>query len=126
MTDLGGVSDTGVGLGLSGGMDRPGGNGGAGNSSSEQQQYLVLGNPFQDPELLESMSRQWQQLPNWKQSKDWPGKGRRKRAPRNTPNLLVSVLTNMYFTTGQVNFFVTDPCISLLDQYVLTASHASR
>ena len=66
MTDLGGVSDTGVGLGVSGGMDRPGGNGGAGSSSSEQQQYLVLGNPFQDPELLESMSRQWQQLPNWK------------------------------------------------------------
>ena len=74
MTDLGGVSDTGVGLGVSGGMDRPGGNGGAGSSSSEQQRYLVLGNPFQDPELLESMRRQWQQLPNWKaarqQSKD--------------------------------------------------------
>ena len=66
MTDLGGVSDTGVGLGVSGGMDRPGGNGGAGSSSSEQQRYLVLGNPFQDPELLESMRHQWQQLPNWK------------------------------------------------------------
>ena len=66
VTDLGGVSDTGVGLGVSGGMDRLGGNGGAGSSSGEQQQYLVLGNPFQDPELLESMRRQWQQLPNWK------------------------------------------------------------
>ncbi|KAH7903630.1 hypothetical protein BJ138DRAFT_1120197, partial [Hygrophoropsis aurantiaca] len=29
-------------------------------------EYLVLGNPFQDPELLESMRRQWQQLSNWK------------------------------------------------------------
>lgn len=30
------------------------------------QQYLVLGNPLQDPDLLESMQCQWQQLPNWK------------------------------------------------------------
>jgi hypothetical protein len=29
-------------------------------------QYIELGNPFQDPELLESMRREWQQLPNWK------------------------------------------------------------
>jgi hypothetical protein len=69
---FGGASDTGVGFGGSGGMAGPSGNGGAASSSSEppstgtNQQYLVLGNPFQDPELLESMRRQWQQLPNWK------------------------------------------------------------
>ena len=69
---LGGGSDTDVGLGGGGGMGRLGGSGGAASSSSEppstgiNQQYLVLGNPFQDPELLESMRRQWQQLPNWK------------------------------------------------------------
>jgi hypothetical protein len=67
VADLGG--DTGVGFGGSGGM---GGSGGAASSSSEHpspginQQYLVLGNPFRDPELLESMRSQWQQLPNWK------------------------------------------------------------
>jgi hypothetical protein len=72
VANLGGGSHTGVGLGGSGGMGRPGGSGGAASSSSEfastgtNQQYLVLGNPFQDPELLESMRRQWQQLPNWK------------------------------------------------------------
>jgi len=72
VADLGGGSDTGVGLGGSGGMGRPGGSGGAARSSSEppstgiNQEYLVLSNPFQDPELLESMRRQWQQLPNWK------------------------------------------------------------
>jgi len=70
--NLGGGSDTDVGLGGGGGMGRPGGSGGAASSSSEppstgiNQQYLALGNPFQDPELLESMRRQWQQLPNWK------------------------------------------------------------
>ena len=69
---LGGGSDTGVGLGGSCGMGTPGGSGGVASSSSEppstgiNQQYLVLGNPFQDPKLLESMRRQWQQLPNWK------------------------------------------------------------
>jgi hypothetical protein len=72
VANLGGESHTGVGLGGSGGMGTPGGNGGAASSSSEppstgiNQQYLVLGNPFQDPQLLESMRRQWQQLPNWK------------------------------------------------------------
>lgn len=72
MANLGGGSYTGVGLCGSGGMDRLGGSGGAASSSSEppstgiNQQYLVLGNPFQDPEVLKSMRRQWQQLPNWK------------------------------------------------------------
>jgi len=72
VANLGGGSHTGVGLAGSGGMGRPGGSGGTASSSSEpsstgiNQQYLVLGNPFQDPELLESMRRQWQQLPNWK------------------------------------------------------------
>ena len=53
-------------------MGRPDGSGGTVSSSSQppstgiNQQYLVLSNPFQDPELLESMRRQWQQLPNWK------------------------------------------------------------
>jgi hypothetical protein len=66
VTDLGGGSDTGVGLD---GMGRPGGSGGAVSSSSgppSDQEYLILGNPFQDPELLESMCHEWQQLPNWK------------------------------------------------------------
>ncbi|KAH7905798.1 hypothetical protein BJ138DRAFT_1017213, partial [Hygrophoropsis aurantiaca] len=45
-----------------------GGSGGAASPRSHDgpQEYLVLGNPFQDPALLESMRRQWQQLPNWK------------------------------------------------------------
>jgi hypothetical protein len=49
-------------------MGKGGGSGGAASSSSDlsDQEYLVLGNPFQDPELLESMRRQWQRLPNWK------------------------------------------------------------
>ncbi|KAF8339310.1 hypothetical protein F5887DRAFT_1077528 [Amanita rubescens] len=51
--------------------DELGGSGGASSSSGPSstginQQYLVLSNPFRDPELLESMRRQWQQLPNWK------------------------------------------------------------
>ena len=58
--------NTRVGIGGSGGMAGPGGSGGAASSSNENQQYLILSNPFQDPELLESMRRQWQQLPNWK------------------------------------------------------------
>ena len=72
MANLGGGSHTEVGSGGSGDMGRPGGSGGAASSSGEpsssgiNQQHLVLGNPFQDPELLESMRRQWQQLPNWK------------------------------------------------------------
>ncbi|KAH9995410.1 hypothetical protein BJV74DRAFT_829865 [Russula compacta] len=59
--------------------------GGAASSNSEplstesNQQYLVLNNPFQDPELLESMRRQWQQLPNWKSATveglNWEGTG---------------------------------------------------
>ena len=90
MTDLGGGSDTEVGLG---------GSGRAASSSSEppstrlDQQYLVLGNPFRDPELLESMRRQWQQLPNWKSATveglTWEG-----TAEENTSILLASVLTN--------------------------------
>jgi hypothetical protein len=35
-------------------------------STGINQEYLVLSNPFQDPELLEAMRHQWQQLPNWK------------------------------------------------------------
>ena len=72
VANLVGGSDTGVDFGESGGMGRPGGTGGAASSSGEppstgiNQQYLVLGNPFQDPELLESMRREWQQLSNWK------------------------------------------------------------
>ena len=92
------------------------GSGGAASSSGEpsstgiNQQYLVLGNPFQNPELLESMRRHWQQLPNWKSAtvetlKDWPGKGRRKRTPGNMLILLASVLTNFYFTS-QVKFLL--------------------
>ena len=90
MTDLGGGSDTEVGLG---------GSGRAASSSSEppstrlDQQYLVLCNPFQDPELLESMRCQWQQLPNWKSATveglTWEG-----TAEENTSILLASVLTN--------------------------------
>ena len=63
VANLGGGSHTGVGLV---------GSGGAASSSGEppstgiDQQYLLLGNPFRDPELLESMRREWQQLPNWK------------------------------------------------------------
>ena len=70
VADLGGasVNDT-------GGMDEPDGSGGAASSCGEpgeppstgiNQQYLTFGNPFQDPELLESMRREWEQLPNWK------------------------------------------------------------
>ena len=69
VANLGGGSHTGAGLGGSGGIGRPGGSGGSSSeppSTGINQQYLVLGNPFQDPELLESMRRQWQQLPNWK------------------------------------------------------------
>ena len=90
VTDLGGGSDTEVGLG---------GSGRAASSSSEppstrlDQQHLVLGNPFRDPELLESMRRQWQQLPNWKSATveglTWEG-----TAEENTSILLASVLTN--------------------------------
>jgi len=64
VANLEGGSHTGVGLGGSGGMGKPGGTGGAASSGSElpstgiNQQYLVLGNPFQGPELLESMRRQ--------------------------------------------------------------------
>ncbi len=69
---FGGGSDTRVGFGGSSGMAETGGSGGAASSSSGpsstgiNQQYLILSNPFQDPELLESMRHQWQQLPNWK------------------------------------------------------------
>ncbi|KIM42867.1 hypothetical protein M413DRAFT_124969 [Hebeloma cylindrosporum] len=65
MADFGGGRDTGVGFG---------GNDGVATSPTSEppsptapnQEYLVLGNPFQDQELLESMRRQWQQLPNWR------------------------------------------------------------
>ena len=72
---FGSASDTGATLNGSSGITRPGGNDGAvssGNSgppgpaAGVNQQYLVLSNPFQDPELLESMCCQWQQLANWK------------------------------------------------------------
>ena len=63
VADLGGGSDTRVGLGGSG---TPASSSSEPPSTGINQQYLVLGNPFQDPELLESMRRQWQQLPNWK------------------------------------------------------------
>ena len=59
------------GLGIRGSVV-PDGSGAAGSSTSgpisagSNQQYLVLSNPFQDPELLESMRQQWQQLPNWR------------------------------------------------------------
>ena len=75
VADLGGESHAGVGLGGGSGMGRPGesdGMGGAASSGSKLpstgiiQKYLVLSNPFEDPELLESMHHQWQQLPNWK------------------------------------------------------------
>ena len=51
MADLEGGSETGVG-------EPP--------STGENQQCLVLSNPFYDLEFLESVCRQWQQLPNWK------------------------------------------------------------
>jgi len=72
MEIFGGGSHTGVSLCGTGGIGRPGGSGGAASFSSEplstgiNQKYLVLSNPFQDPELLKSMHCQWQQLPNWK------------------------------------------------------------
>jgi hypothetical protein len=76
--DLGGGRDNGVGFGGSGDMGRPGGSGGAASSNSEppptetNEQYLVLSNPFQDPELLESMRRRGNssQIGNLQQSKD--------------------------------------------------------
>jgi len=58
VANLGGQSLTGVGLGGSSGSELP--------STGLNQQYLDLRNPFEHPELLESMRRQWQQLPNWK------------------------------------------------------------
>ena len=97
VADFGGGSDIGVEFGGSGDMGRPGGSGGAARSSSEppstgiNQQYLVLSNPFQDPELLESMRRQWQRLPNWKSAtvrRFDPGKGRRKRYARKYVDLV--------------------------------------
>jgi len=48
----------------SGGAANPGSTSASGGN--QQQQYLVLGNPFQDPELLDSMRKQWQELPSWK------------------------------------------------------------
>ncbi len=76
--------------------------GGEPPSTGINQQCLVLGNPFQDPELLESMRRQWQQLLNWKSATVegliWEG-----TAEENTPILLASVLTNL---TKTVLFFL--------------------
>lgn len=78
---FGGGSHTGAGFGGSGGIAGPGGSGGmaglcqSGETASPSsgppstgitQQYLDLGNPFRDPGLLDSMRREWQQLPNWK------------------------------------------------------------
>jgi len=68
-------SNIGPGFGESGNREgRIGdGSGGAPNpvngltsASRDNQRYLVLGNPFQDPGLLDSMRTQWQELPNWK------------------------------------------------------------
>ena len=60
------------------------------------------------------------------QSKDWPGKGRRKRMPRNTSNLLASVLTNLliikivfYYRSGHFFWWPIHVIVSLLDPYVL-------
>ena len=71
---LGGGSD--IGVGFDGSLGRGGtvGLAGCGEDassssgplSSGNQEYLILSNPIQDPELLESMRRQWQRLPNWK------------------------------------------------------------
>jgi len=70
---LGRGSNLGPGFGESGNREGPSrdGSGGTANPGStsasvSNQEYLVLGNPFQDPELLDSMRRQWQELPNWK------------------------------------------------------------
>jgi len=63
---------SGIGSDQGGGIVRSGGGSGVVGSSGEptstgsNQRYLVLGNPFQDPDLLKSMQHQWQQLPNWK------------------------------------------------------------
>ena len=63
------------------------------------------------------------------QSKDWPGKGRRKRMPRNTSNLLASVLTNLliikivfYYRSGHF-FLVTDPCYCISTWSICIAQH---
>ena len=55
-------------------------------------QYLVLGNLFEDPELLESIRHQWQQFPNWKAAnvEGLLGKDRRKKMLENMLILLAS------------------------------------
>ena len=73
MAGFGGGNDTGVGFGESSSMGSMAGLGRSAKVTSSSsvlpstgnQQYLELGNPFQDQELLESMCCQWQQLPNW-------------------------------------------------------------
>ena len=75
------------------------------------QQYLVLGNPFGDPELLESMRHQWQQLPNCKyatvEGLTWEGRAE-ENAGKYTDLVGVSThqLINNKKCTGQVNFFL--------------------
>jgi hypothetical protein len=49
-----------------GGSSGPANSSGGPTSTGSHQQYLVFNDPFRDPELLKSMRRQWQQLPNWK------------------------------------------------------------
>jgi hypothetical protein len=67
-----GRGGSGLSSGRGGGVVGSGGGSGAAGSSSgptstgSNQRYLVLSNPFHDPELLDSMRHQWQQLPNWK------------------------------------------------------------
>ncbi len=68
-----GVGNIGPGIGESGNREGGSGHGSGGaanpgstSTSGGNQEYLVLGNPFQDPELLDSMRKQWQELPNWK------------------------------------------------------------
>ena len=66
-------SNIGPGFGESGNREGRGGDGSGGaanpgstSASGGNQQCLSLGNPFQDPKLLDSMRKQWQELPNWK------------------------------------------------------------
>ena len=83
-------------------------------STRINKQYLVLGNPFQDPELLEFMRRQWQQLLNWKSTTveglTWEGAASQCISwhfLRECQILLASVLTNLlkiilYYRSGQI------------------------
>jgi hypothetical protein len=72
MAEMGIGGSSGASLGGSSSMVATGGSSGPASSSGgptstgSNQRYLILNDPFRDPELLESMSRQWQQLTNWK------------------------------------------------------------